>query len=108
MAETIRQLTAEKFDKITTKGVVLVDFWATWCGPCKMQLPILEQIALAYSGRVVVAGVNIEDADNKAIAVKFGIRSIPTLLLFKEGKLMQTLVGLQQEGALRLALDAAL
>jgi len=108
MSDSIPQLTADNFDATVAQGVVLVDFWATWCGPCKMQLPILEHLATAYAGRATIAKVSIEDADNKAVAVKFGIRSIPTLLLFKDGKLLQTMVGLQQEGTLRQALDAAL
>ena len=101
------QLTAADFDATIANGVVLVDFWATWCGPCKMQLPILEKIAPDYAGRATIAKLNIEDAANKDIAVKFGIRSIPTLLLFKDGKLLQTLVGLQNEPLLRQTLDGA-
>ena len=106
MSDHILQPTAADFDATVAKGVVLVDFWATWCGPCKMQLPVLEKIAPDYAGRATIAKVSIEDADNKAIAVKFGIRSIPTLLLFKDGKLAQTFVGLQNEQTLRAALDA--
>jgi len=106
MSDSILQLTAADFDATIANGVVLVDFWATWCGPCKTQLPILEKIAPDYSGRATIAKVNIEDGDNKSIAIKFGIRSIPTLLLFKDGKLLQTLVGLQNEQILRQALDA--
>ena len=108
MSDTLRQLTAASFEVTITKGVVLVDFWATWCGPCKMQSPILEKIEPDYRGRATIAKLNIEDADNKAVAVKFGIRSIPTLLLFKDGKLSQTLVGLQTEETLRQALEVAI
>ena len=104
----LRQLTAADFDTTIANGVVLVDFWATWCGPCKMQLPILEKLAPDYTGRATIAKVNIEDGDNKSIAIKFGIRSIPTLLLFKDGKLLQTLVGLQTDQLLRQTLDAAI
>jgi len=108
MSDSIPQLTADNFDAATAQGVVLVDFWATWCGPCKMQLPILEHLSIAYKDRATIAKLSIEDADNKTVAVKFGIRSIPTLLLFKDGKLLQTMVGLQQEDTLRQTLDAAL
>jgi len=108
MSNSLLQLSAADFDATIAQGVTLVDFWATWCGPCKMQLPILEKIAPDYAGRARVAKVSIEDADNKNIAIKFGIRSIPTLLLFKDGKLLQTFVGLQNEQTLRQTLDAAI
>ncbi|MCL1888283.1 MAG: thioredoxin [Kiritimatiellaeota bacterium] len=107
MSDLLKQLTADEFDAATSNGVALVDFWATWCGPCRQQLPILEKIAPDYAGKATVAKVNIDDEANKAVAVKFGIRSIPTLLLFKDGKLLQTFVGLQQEAFLRQVLDAA-
>ncbi len=106
MSDSILHLAAADFDATIAKGVVLVDFWATWCGPCKMQLPILEKLAPDYAGRVTIAKVNIEEGDNKSIAIRFGIRSIPTLLIFKDGNHLQTLVGLQAEPLLRQALDS--
>jgi thioredoxin 1 len=107
MSDLLRQLAATEFDATVSSGVVLVDFWATWCAPCRQQLPVLEKLAPDYAGRATVAKVNIEDDANKAVAVKFGIRSIPTLLLFKYGKLLNTFTGLQPESLLRQALDAA-
>ena len=106
MSDALLQLTSADFDAVTAQGVVLVDFWATWCVPCKAQLPILEKLAPDYAGRVTIAKVNIEDGDNKSLLVKFGIRSIPTLLLFKDGHIHQTLVSLQTEPVLRQTLDA--
>lgn len=81
----------ESFDNAIKEGVVLVDFWANWCGPCKMMAPNVEQIATDYKGRAVVGKVNVDD--HPSLAERFGIMSIPTLLIFKDGELKQKLVG---------------
>lgn len=81
----------ESFDNAIKEGVVLVDFWANWCGPCKMMAPNVEQIATDYKGRAVVGKVNVDDYPS--LAERFGIMSIPTLLIFKDGELKQKLVG---------------
>lgn len=81
----------ESFDNAIKEGVVLVDFWASWCGPCKMMAPNVEQIATDYKGRAVVGKVNVDD--HPSLAERFGIMSIPTLLIFKDGELKQKLVG---------------
>lgn len=81
----------ESFDNAIKEGVVLVDFWASWCGPCKMMAPNVEQIADDYKGRVVVGKVNVDD--HPSLAERFGIMSIPTLLIFKDGELKEKLVG---------------
>ena len=74
-----------------SKGVVLVDFWATWCPPCKIMNPILAELATAYSGKMTVAKVDVDD--NRALAERFKIQSIPTLVLFKDGKAVDSHTG---------------
>jgi thioredoxin 1 len=105
MSGALKELSAADFDAAVATGVTVVDFWAPWCGPCKMQTPILEKVAEAVAGRAVIAKVNVDD--NRDLAVKFGIRSIPALLIFKNGQVIQTLVGLQQAAALVQAITAA-
>lgn len=101
------ELTAADFDATVASGVTLVDFWATWCGPCQMQTPILEQQVIpAVSGRAKVAKVNVDNA--RELAVRFGVKSIPALFIFKDGQVVQEFVGLQRGEALVKAIDAAL
>ncbi len=94
MAE-VKTLTSANFDQEVMQSAlpVLVDFWAPWCGPCKMVGPVVESLAADYDGKLVVGKVNVDE--NKDLAVKFGIRGIPTLVIFKDGSEVQRVVGAQ-------------
>jgi thioredoxin 1 len=85
---------------------VLLDFWAVWCGPCKMVAPIVEELANEYDGKVKIGKVDVDN--NQQTAMKFGIRSIPTLLVFKDGKVVDTIIGAVPKGHIAEKLDAQL
>ncbi|MDB6026862.1 MAG: thioredoxin [Verrucomicrobiales bacterium] len=82
---------------------VLVDFWAEWCGPCKMIAPVLEELASEFEGRVKIGKVNIDE--HQALAVEYGIRAIPTLLVFKDGQVAEQIVGMRSKKDLKASLD---
>jgi thioredoxin 1 len=92
-------LTKETFLNHVQSGVTLVDFWAPWCGPCKVQLPIVEELAGEMKGKATIAKVNVDNEPE--LASQFGIMSIPTLLLFKDGKVVDTMVGINQKHVLK-------
>ena len=93
MTEII-DLNKENFDETikSSKTTVIVDFWAEWCGPCKMLTPILEEISIDLNGKLLVTKVNLDD--NQELAMRYSIRSIPSILLFKDGELIDTKIGL--------------
>src|SRR6266700_411408 len=107
-SEKIVHVTDGSFESEVLKAdtPVLVDFWAPWCGPCKAIAPILEELAVEFDGKEKIAKVNIDD--NDAVAAEYGIRAIPTMLLFKSGKVTDTIVGMMPKAALKAKLAAQL
>ena len=105
---TIKHVSDTSFDQDVLKsdGPVLVDYWAEWCGPCKMIAPILDEVARDYDGRLQVAKLNVDE--NGGTAAKFGVRGIPTLMLFKNGAVVATKVGALSKSQLTLFLDSHL
>ena len=100
MADGIVTLTEQTFDEVvqSSSTPVLVDFWAEWCGPCKMIAPMLTEIASEQAGKLTIGKLNVDD--HPALAMRYGVQSIPTLLVFKDGKLSKTMVGAKGKGAL--------
>ncbi len=104
MGKTI-EITDSNFEEIiNSEKPVLVDFWAEWCGPCKMIGPVVEELAGDYEGKAVVGKVDVDA--NPVVSAKFGIRSIPTLLVFKNGEIVDKQVGAVPKGVLSQKLDA--
>ena len=106
--ELIKNITDASFEDevLKSSAPVLVDYWAEWCGPCKMMLPILDEVATGYKGKLQIAKMNVDE--NRDIPAKFGIRGIPTLMLFKDGQLAATKVGAMSKSQLTAFIDQQL
>ncbi|MDE2592803.1 MAG: thioredoxin TrxA [Burkholderiales bacterium] len=107
-SDLIKHISDASFDADVLQSAqpVLVDYWAEWCGPCKMIAPILDEVAKDYSGRLAVAKMNVDQ--NRDVPAKFGIRGIPTLMIFKGGQLAATKVGALSKAQLTAFVDANL
>jgi thioredoxin 1 len=107
-SELIKHVSDASFeaDVLQPGSAVLVDYWAEWCGPCKMIAPILDEVAGTYQGKLTIAKMNVDE--NREIPAKFGIRGIPTLMLFKDGQLAATKVGAMSKAQLTAFIDQQL
>lgn len=102
----VPEFTSSTFDDQVKDGVTLIDFWAEWCGPCKMIAPLIDELAGEYDGKAKVGKVNIDDEGD--LAARFAVQSIPTLLILKDGQEAQRIVGVARKADLAAALDSAL
>jgi len=100
------ELTNENFEATVSKGVALVDFWAPWCGPCRMIAPVIEELAEDFDGKAAICKVNTDE--QAELSTKFAVRSIPTILLMKDGEVVETMVGASSKQAFADKLNALL
>jgi thioredoxin 1 len=104
-SELIEHLTAQNFAHKTKKGVVLVDFWADWCMPCKMMAPILNEVAVATEGTATIYKLNVDEQPQ--VAAQYGIRNIPTMILFRDGKEVERIIGVKSKEAVIASINKA-
>jgi thioredoxin 1 len=97
MANATFEFTDENFSQETKEGLVLVDFWAPWCGPCRFVGPVIEELASEYKGKLKVGKLNVDD--HQRTAMQYRVMSIPTVILFKDGEPVETMIGAQGKGA---------
>ena len=100
------ELTNENFEATTSTGVALVDFWAPWCGPCRMIAPVIEELAEDFDGKAAICKINTDE--QQELASKFAVRSIPTILIMKDGEVVETMVGAASKAAFAEKLNALL
>ena len=100
------ELTNDNFDATVSEGVALVDFWAPWCGPCRMIAPVIEELAADFDGKAAICKVNTDE--QQELATKFGVRSIPTILIMKNGEIVETMVGAASKQAFADKINALL
>ncbi len=100
------EFTDNNFDETTASGVSLVDFWAEWCGPCRLISPIVDELSKDFEGKATVGKVNVDSNPN--VSMKFGVRSIPTILILKDGEVVDKHVGTTTKAALEEKINAAL
>jgi thioredoxin 1 len=100
------ELNNDNFDATVGRGVSFVDFWAPWCGPCRMIAPVIEELAQDYEGKANICKVNTDE--EQELAVKFGVRSIPTILIMKDGEIVDTMIGAASKQAFAEKLDSLL
>ena len=100
---SVKVLNTDSFDSQVNSGVTVIDFWAPWCGPCKMLAPVIEQISDEYSGRLQICKVNVDD--NQELAARYGIMSIPSVLVFKNGEVVDKMVGSRPKSQIKEMID---
>src|SRR5205809_4671422 len=103
-SQAVREITDQDFEQLmSSEQPVFVDFWAPWCGPCRIIGPIVEELAPSYQGKAVITKMNVDD--NPLVAQRFGVTSIPTLIMFKDGKIVDRAVGVMPKNELQKFID---